>query len=82
MYFQKLVSKLSEILAGLIIPDPDPVYLPIPDPGSRGQKGTGSRIRIRNTVFYDRILLLGGDDPHRALADISLEDLDWPSEKV
>jgi hypothetical protein len=28
---------------------------PIPDPGSRGQKGTGSRIRIRNTGFstYD-----------------------------
>ncbi len=25
---------------------------PIPDPGSRGQKGTGSRIRIRNTGFY------------------------------
>ena len=23
---------------------------PIPDPGSRGQKGTGSRFRIRNTV--------------------------------
>jgi hypothetical protein len=23
-------------------------FLPIPDPGSRGQKGTGSRIRIRN----------------------------------
>jgi hypothetical protein len=23
---------------------------PIPDPGSRGQKGTGSRIRIRNTA--------------------------------
>jgi hypothetical protein len=22
---------------------------PIPDPGSRGQKGNGSRIRIRNT---------------------------------
>jgi hypothetical protein len=22
---------------------------PIPDPGSRGQKGTGSRIRLRNT---------------------------------
>ncbi len=29
--------------------DPDPDFLPIPDPGSRGQKGTGSRIRIRNT---------------------------------
>jgi hypothetical protein len=25
---------------------------PIPDPGSRGQKGTGSRIRIRNTGLY------------------------------
>jgi hypothetical protein len=25
---------------------------PIPDPGSRGQKGTGSRIRIRNTVYH------------------------------
>jgi hypothetical protein len=24
---------------------------PIPDPGSRGKKGTGSRIRIRNTAF-------------------------------
>jgi hypothetical protein len=23
----------------------------IPDPGSRGQKGTGSRIRIRNTAI-------------------------------
>ncbi len=25
---------------------------PIPDPGSRGKKGTGSRIRIRNTEKY------------------------------
>jgi hypothetical protein len=25
---------------------------PISDPGSRGQKGTGSRIRIRNTEFF------------------------------
>jgi hypothetical protein len=32
------------------IPDPDPDFLPIPDPGSRGQKGTGYRIRIRNTA--------------------------------
>ncbi len=37
---QKIVSKLSEIWPGLFIPDPD--FLPIPDPGSRGQKGTGS----------------------------------------
>jgi hypothetical protein len=26
---------------------------PIPDPGSRGQKATGSRIRIRNTAIPD-----------------------------
>ncbi len=52
-------SKLSEVWSGLFIPDPDPDFLPIPDPGpgvkkapvpgSRGQKGTGSR--IRNTVW-------------------------------
>jgi hypothetical protein len=29
--------------------DPDADFLPIPDPGSSGQKGNGSRIRIRNT---------------------------------
>jgi hypothetical protein len=34
------------------IPDPDADFLPIPDPGSKGQKGTGSRIRIRNTAFF------------------------------
>jgi hypothetical protein len=28
--------------------------IPIPDPGSRGQKGSGSRIRIRNTGKYLR----------------------------
>jgi hypothetical protein len=28
-----------------------------PDPGSRGQKGTGSRIRIRNTEGHDLYLL-------------------------
>jgi hypothetical protein len=27
----------------------------IPDPGSRGQKGTGSRIRIRNTVKNEQL---------------------------
>ncbi len=42
-------KKCSKIWFGLFIPDPDPEFLPIPDPGSRGQKGTGSRIRIRNT---------------------------------
>jgi hypothetical protein len=33
------------------MPDPDPDFLTISDPGSRGQKGTGSWIRIRNTVY-------------------------------
>jgi len=32
------------------IPDPDPYFLPIPDPGSSGQKGTGSLIGTRNTA--------------------------------
>jgi len=34
--------------SGIRIRDP---IKPIPDPGSRGPKGTGSRIRIRNTGF-------------------------------
>ncbi len=29
---QKILSKLSEIWSGLVIPDPDPDFLPIPDP--------------------------------------------------
>ncbi len=39
-------SKLSEIWSGMLIPDPDLDFYPsrIPNPGSRGQKGTGSRI--------------------------------------
>jgi hypothetical protein len=32
-------------------PDPDLDLLPIADPGSSGQKGTGSRFRIRNIGF-------------------------------
>ncbi len=46
-------SKLAEIWSGLLIPNPDPgscFFLPIPGPGSRLQKDTGSRIRIRNTA--------------------------------
>ncbi len=41
-----MVSKLQKIWSGLFIPDPgSECWLsPIPDPGSRGQKGTRSRI--------------------------------------
>ncbi len=38
---------------------PDADFLPIPDPGSRGQKGTGSRIRIRNTVIWFQLFVSG-----------------------
>jgi hypothetical protein len=40
------VYKLSDISSGMFIPDPDPDFT---HPGSRGQKGIGSQIRIRNT---------------------------------
>jgi hypothetical protein len=46
----KIVSKLPEIWSGMFIPDPDLDLLPIPDPGSRGQKSIGSRIRIHDTA--------------------------------
>jgi hypothetical protein len=36
---------------GSEIRDPEKNLFWIPDPGSRGQKGTGSRIRIRNTGY-------------------------------
>ncbi len=35
----------------MFIRDPDLDFLHTPDPGSRGRKGTGSRIRIRKTGF-------------------------------
>jgi hypothetical protein len=34
-----------------ILPISDPGVIKAPDPGSWDQKGTGSRIRIRNTFF-------------------------------
>ncbi len=57
IFTPKMVSQLSEIWSGLFIPDPDPDFLHIPDPGSRGQKGTGSWIRIRNNaIFFSRMV--------------------------
>jgi hypothetical protein len=47
VFTQKIVSKLSKIWVwdpGSEIRDPEKTHS-----GSRGQKGTGSRIRIRNT---------------------------------
>jgi hypothetical protein len=48
LFTQKIVTKLSTQKYGFGIRDPEK---PIPDPGSRGQKGTGSRIRISNTAL-------------------------------
>jgi hypothetical protein len=49
LFAQKVVTKFSKVCVW----DPGSRSgirkKPIPDPGSRGQKGTGSRIRIRNT---------------------------------
>jgi hypothetical protein len=60
VFTQKIVTKLSKIWGW----DPGSGKKPIPDPGSRGQKGTGSRIRIRNSGFcqlssHSRGFLLG-----------------------
>jgi hypothetical protein len=46
LFSQKIVSKLSKIWVW----DPGSGKKPIPDPGSRVQKSTGSRIRIRKTA--------------------------------
>jgi hypothetical protein len=57
LFTQKIVTKLSK--TWIWDPRSGIRKKPIPDPGSRGQKGTGSRIRVRNTGFlctYDCIL--------------------------
>ncbi len=46
---QKIVSKLLEILSRMFIPDPDLDFFT--HPGSRNQKGTGSRIRNIANIF-------------------------------
>jgi hypothetical protein len=57
LFTQKIVTKLSKIWvwdpgSGIRDPGSGIWKKPIPDPGgSRAQKGTGSRIRIRKTVL-------------------------------
>ncbi len=63
-YFNpKLFFKLSEIWSGLFIADLDPPdFLPIPDPGSRGQKapdpgsGCATLVRIQGYGFVSNVL--------------------------
>ncbi len=71
-FTQKIVNKLSKIWVwdpGSGIRDPGSWIRkkPIPDPGSRGQKGTGSRIRIRNIGIFSTVnffpLIFGHQKP-------------------
>jgi len=52
LFTQKVVTKLSKYGFGIRDPGSEIREKPIPDPGSRGQKGTGSRIQIRNTGLF------------------------------
>ncbi len=47
---------IRDVPTGFRIPDAELDFLPIPDPGSMGQKGTGSR--IRNTVSNSLIMIV------------------------
>jgi hypothetical protein len=66
--FQRIIEllpqklPLSYIKYGFEIRDPRSGIRekPIPDPGSRGQKRTGSRIRIRNTALKSKAFKIGG----------------------
>jgi hypothetical protein len=58
LFIQKIVNKLSKIVMGL---GSGIRKKPITDPGSKGQQGTGSRMRIRNTgekpIFFVKNIL-------------------------
>jgi hypothetical protein len=65
------------MVLGSEIRDPEKTYSGsrIRDPGSRGQKGTGSRIRIRNTEWSLLLLKICGEPVpvrfrQRAVCDI------------
>jgi hypothetical protein len=50
---KKFVTELSKIWVSDPVSEIREKTIPDPGSGSRGQKGTGSRIRIRNTDFED-----------------------------
>ncbi len=65
-FTQKIVTKLSKVWVW--DPGSEIRKKPIPNPGSRGQKGTGSRIRIHMFLgFPDPDRLVRGIDPDSAL---------------
>jgi|688.fasta_scaffold148451_2 hypothetical protein len=60
-----------------IIPDQNLDFLPIPYPGSTGQKATGSRIRIRPVSGSAKLPLI-----LTCLQNEVGNDDDWPSKNV
>ncbi len=86
---QKSVSKL--IWSGYLIPDQDPGSWDFTHPGFRGQKGTGSRIRICNTGFCEPLPwrgrfhrpALGEEEPFCRLPSLLLGGLElWTWQAV
>ncbi len=55
LFTQKIVKSSQKYGFGIRDPRSRIRKKTIPDPGSRGQKGTRSRIRIRNTVFISSL---------------------------
>ncbi len=53
-YFRKIVDKFSEIWSGLFIPDPDPHFLLIPDPGVKKAPDLGSATLIYLAIKQDK----------------------------
>jgi hypothetical protein len=51
LFAKKLSKSSSKYGPGIRDPGSGKNPFRIPDPGSRGQKGSGSRIRIRNTAW-------------------------------
>ncbi len=70
-----LTSRKFDLGCSSQIPDPDADFLPIPDPGSRGQKGTGSRIRIRNTALFSLLMSLTFSKPNPIVFSDAIDNL-------
>jgi hypothetical protein len=54
----------SGLSSWIRMPYPDPDFLPIPDPGSRGQKATGSRMWILKQVLFRSVADPSPPYPH------------------
>jgi hypothetical protein len=62
LFTQKVVTKLSKYEFGIRDPRSGIRNKPIPDPGSRGQKGTQSRITWKTRGKYSSLKFAGRGD--------------------